>query len=230
MQEKGSKFYDEVLRKEYPDLYAERQKRRRKMIRNILIYEAIFIAVAISAVDYIKKSIAVSGDTDIIWKAVLLGIILLIVPPFCFKSTYSFIRPTWAGTITDIKYEMRYTQSAGNARMQPSGRIAGSVRLAGDKEFMEMKLLSNKGKKRKLAYRSHINSVLKQGDRIVKFRGFPYPAEEVEKEERYICVICGKVVKKDVTECPVCNHSIIDIHKATQPKDVWAEFNYADFE
>jgi len=229
MQEKNSKFYDEILKKEYPDLYAERKKKLIRMIRNILIYEAIFIAVAISAVDYIKNSIALTRETDIIWKAVVLGIILLIVPPFCFKSTYTFIRPTWAGTITDIKYEMRFTQPAGNARMQPSGRIAGSVRVGVSREFMEMKLLSDKGKKRKLAYRSHINSVLKQGDRIVKFRGFPYPAEEVEKEERYICVVCGKVVKKDVKECPACEFSIVNIHKATQPKNVWAEFEYPEF-
>ena len=229
MQEKNSKFYDSLLKKEYPDLYAMRKKNIIKMICNIVIYEAIFLAVAVSAVDYIKKSVALTGETDIIWKAVILGAILLIIPPLCFKSTYTMLRPTWAGTITDIKYEMRYTQSAGNARMMPSGRIAGSVRVGTANEFMEMKLETDSGKKRKLAYRSHINSVLKQGDRIVKFRGFQFPAEEVEKEERYICIVCGKVVKKDVNECPCCGHSIVNIHKATQPKDVWAEFNYSDF-
>lgn len=224
MKEKNSAFYDELLKTEYPDLYRARRQKVKKMIKNIVIYEICFLLVAYGAYDYIVRNLAMFNDYSIVWKGIVLGIIAAIVPPFCLRSTYELLGGTWAGTVTDIKYEMRYTQTAGSAKMQPNGRITGIGRLGNAHEFMKMRLVTDKGKKKKLAYRSHINSVLKKGDRIVKFRGFAYPAEEVEQEERYICIVCGNVVKKNVAECPKCNHSIVNLCQAQQPKDVWAQF------
>ena len=229
MAEKNSKFYEDLLKKEYPDLHRLRQQKTKKMIRNILIYEIIFLLVAYGAYDYIVRNLALFGDYSVVWKGIILGVIAAVVPPFCFKTTYELLGKTWAGTITNIKYEMRYPQPVGGARSQTTGRITSTAKLGNSQEFMKMKLVTDKGKKKTLAYHSHINSVLKDGDRIVKFRGFTFPAEEVENEERYICIVCGKVVKKDVTECPRCNHSIVNLHKAQQPKDIWAQFNYAEF-
>lgn len=229
MTEKNAKFYDQLLKKEYPDLYAVRQRKVRKMIRNIVLYEIAFILVAYEAYDYIVRNLAMFGDYSIVWKGIILGVLAAVVPPLCFRTTYELFGGTWAGTISSIKYEMRYQQPAGGAKMQPSGRISSTGRLGNGQEFMKMRLVTDNGKKKTLAYRSHINSVLKQGDRIVKFRGFAFPAEEVEKEERYICIVCGRVHKKGVKECPACNHSIVNLHEATQPKDAWAQFDYAEF-
>lgn len=225
MKEKNAKYYNDLLKNEYPDLYAAKQRKIKKMIKNIIIYEICFLLVAYGAYDYIVRNLSLFNDYSIVWKGIILGIIAAIVPPFCFRTTYELLGGTWAGTITKIKYEMRYPQPTGNAKMQANGRITSAGKLGGGQEFMKMKLETDKGRKKTLAYRSHINSVLKDGDRIVKFRGFAFPAEEVEKEERYICIVCGKVVKKDVKECPACNHSIVDLHKAQQPKDVWAQFD-----
>ena len=226
MTEKNAKFYDNILKNEYPDLYRARQKKTKRMIKNIVIYEICFLLVAYGAYDYIVRNLALFGDYSVVWKGIILGVIAAIVPPFCFKTTYELFGKTWAGTITKIKYEMRYTQATGGVR---ADKFTGGSKLGGAQEFMKMRLVTDKGKKKTLAYRSHINSVLKDGDRIVKFRGFPFPAEEVEKEERYICIVCGKVVKKEVKKCPRCEHSIINLHQAQQPKDVWAQFDYAEF-
>ena len=225
MKEKNAKFYDELLKSEYPDLYATKQRKIKKMIKNIVIYEILFLLVAYGAYDYIVRNLALFGDYSVVWKGIVLGVILLIVPPLCFKTTYELLVKTWAGTITKVKYEMRYTQAVGGAKMQSNGRLAGTGKLGDGQEFMKMKLLTDKGKKKTLAYRSHIESVLKEGDRVVKFRGFAYPAEEVEREERYICIVCGKVVRKNTCKCPQCEHSIVDLYKAQQPKNVWAEFD-----
>ena len=231
MKEKNAKFYDEILKNKYPDLYRTRQQKTKKMIKNIVIYEIFFLLVAYGAYDYIVRNLALFNDYSIVWKGIILGVIAAIVPPFCFRSTYELLGGTWAGTITKIKYEMRYTQAVGGANMRSAGSVglAGTGKLGGGQEYMKMRLVTDKGKKKTLAYRSHINSVLKDGDRIVKFRGFIFPAEEVEKEERYICIVCGKVVKKGVDECPGCNHSIINLYQAQQPKDIWAQFDYAEF-
>ena len=229
MKEKNSKFYDGLLKNEYPDLYQLRRQKIKKMIKNIVIYEICFLIVAYGAYDYIVRNLALFNDYSIVWKGIVLGIIAAVFPPFCFRSTYELLGGTWAGTITAIKYEMRYPQPAGGVRSQTTGRITSTAKLGNGQEFMKMRLVTDKGKKKTLAYRSHINSVLKDGDRIVKFRGFAFPAEEVESEERYICIVCGKVVKKDVKECPRCNHSIVDLHKAQQPKDAWAQFDHAEF-
>ena len=225
MKEKNAKFYDELLKKEYPDLYAIKQRKVKRMIRNIVIYEIFFLLVAYGAYDYIVRNLAMFNDYSVVWKGIILGVILLFVPPLCFKTTYELLGGTWAGTITKIKYEMRYTQASGGVR---AGRPS-VAKLGNSQEYMKMRLLTDKGKKKTLAYRSHIESVLKEGDRVVKFRGFAYPAEEVEREERYICIVCGRVVKKGTAECPRCNHSIVDVHKSTLPKDVWAQFDYAEF-
>jgi len=229
MQEKTAKFYDELLKSEYPDLYVLKRRKIGKMIKNIVIYEIFFLVVAYGAYDYILRNLAQFNDYSVVWKGIILGVILAFVPPLCFRSTYELFGSTWAGTIVKVKYEMRYSQPTGGAKSQTAGRITSTAKLGNAQEFLKMKLMSDKGKKKTLAYRSHIDSVLKEGDRIVKFRGFPYPAEEVEKEERYICIVCGKVVKKNTQECPRCNHSIVDLHKAQQPKDAWAQFDYAKF-
>jgi DNA-directed RNA polymerase subunit RPC12/RpoP len=225
MKEKNAKFYDDVLKNEYPDLWRARQLKVKKMIRNIVIYEIFALLVAYGAYDYIMRNLALFNDRSIIWKGIVFGVILAVIPPLWFKSTYELFGKTWAGTITKVKYEMRYTQASGGVR---AGRPS-VAKLGNSQEYMKMRLLTDNGKRRTLAYRSHINSVLKDGDRIVKFRGFAYPAEEVEKEERYICIVCGRVVKKGTAECPRCNHSIVDVHKSTLPKDVWAQFDYAEF-
>lgn len=224
MKEKNSRFYDELLKNEYPDLYKLKQQKVKKMIKNIVIYEIFFLLVAYGAYDYIVGNLAMFNDYSIVWKGIILGVIAAIVPPFCFRSTYELLGGTWAGTITKITYEIRYTQAVGSVR---ADRFTGGSKLGNAQEYMKMRLVTDKGKKKTLAYRSHINSVLKDGDRVVKFRGFTFPAEEVEKEEHYICIVCGKVVKKGVNECPKCGHSIINLHKAQQPKDAWAQFDYA---
>ena len=229
MKEKNAKFYDELLKREYPDLWRARQLKVKKMIRNIVIYEIFFLLVAYGAYDYIVRNLAMFGDYSVVWKGIILGVILFVVPPLCFKTTHELFGKTWAGKITNVKYEMRYSQTASGAKIHSSGRITSTGRIGNGQEFMKMKLLTDNGKKKTLAYRSHIESVLKEGDRVVKFRGFAYPAEEVEREERYICIVCGKVVRKNICNCPQCEHSIVDLYKAQQPKDVWAEFDNAEF-
>lgn len=226
MKEKNAKFYDELLKKEYPDLYAIKQRKVKRMIRNIVIYEIFFLLVAYGAYDYIVRNLAMFNDYSVVWKGIILGVILLFVPPLWFKSTYELFGKTWAGTIAKVKYEMRYTQAKDGVR---ADKFTGGSKFGGGQEFMKMKLLTDKGKKKTLAYRSHIESVLKEGDRVVKFRGFAYPAEEVEREERYICIVCGRVVKKNESKCPRCEYSIVDLYKAQQPKDAWAQFDYAEF-
>ena len=226
---KNAKFYDELLKNEYPDLYATKQRKIKKMIKNIVIYEILFLFVAYGAYDYIVRNLAMFGDYSVVWKGIVLGVILLIVPPLCFKTTYELFGKTWAGKITNVKYEMRYYQIASGAKIHSSGRITSTGRIGNGQEFMKMKLLTDKGKKKTLAYRSHIESVLKEGDRVVKFRGFAYPAEEVEKEERYICIVCGKVVSKKEVKCPRCEYSIVKLYEAQQPKDVWAQFDNVEF-
>ena len=220
MTDKNANFYEELLKKEYPDLCEYRKRKLGKMIKNIVIYEIVFALVAYGAYDYIARNVAFWGDTTIVWKGIIVGLILAVIPPFLFKTTAEMRGKTWVGEITSIKYELRYPQPTGSSR---------GINIRNAKEFMNMKVDIGKKKKKKLVCHSHINQALKNGDRIVKFRGFPFPAEEVEKEDRYICIVCGKVVKKDVKECPACHHSIIHLHEAAQPKDVWAQFDDNDF-
>ncbi len=221
MKEKNPRYYEELLKKEYPDVYNTRQKKVKKMIRNIVIYELFFALMAYGAYDYIVRNLELFNDYSIVWKGVILGVIAAVVPPLLFKTTLELITPTWAGVITNIKYEMRYPQ--------PTGVAYKGVNRSNPQEFMKMRIKTDKGQKKTLACRSHMNSALQKGDRIVKFRGFHFPVEETESEKHYICVVCGKIAKKDVKTCPACRHSIIDLHGAAQPKDIWAQFDYADF-
>jgi hypothetical protein len=113
------------------------------MIRNILIYEIIFLLVAYGAYDYIVRNLALFGDYSVVWKGIILGVIGAIVPPFCFKTTYELLGKTWAGTITNIKYEIRYPQPVGGARSQTTGRITSTAKLGNSQEFMKMKLVTD---------------------------------------------------------------------------------------
>ena len=221
MKEKTSQYYEELLKKEYPDICQARLEKIKKMVCNIVVYEVLFALVAYGAYDYIVRNLELFNDYSIVWKGIILGIAAAIIPPLLFKTTLELITPTWAGVITNIKYEMRYPQ--------PTGVAYRGVNRSNPQEFMKMKIETDKSKKKTLAYRSHMNSALQKGDRIVKFRGFQFPVEETESEKHYICVVCGRIVKKDVKSCPTCQHSIIDLHGAAQPKDIWAQFDYADF-
>ena len=219
MTEKNAKYYEELLKKEYPALVEYRRQKSQKMIKNVVVYEIIFALVAYGAYDYIRRSLEFWGDTSIIWKGLIIGVALAVIPPLFFKSTAEMRGKTWAGTISAIKYELRYPQ--------PENSRSFNCRNA--QEYMKMTVDVGKKKPKKLAFRSHISQALKVGDRIVKFKGFPYPAEDAESEVRYICVVCGNVVKKEVGECPRCRLPIIKLHKAAQPKDVWAQFDDNDF-
>jgi hypothetical protein len=214
MTQKNAKFYEELLKKEYPQLIAHRNGKRRKMWRNVIFYEIAFAAVAYGAYDYIVRNLAFWGDVSIVWKGIIVGLILAIIPPFFFKTSIDMRGKTVVGDIESIKYEIRFPQT-GNTR---------ALNYKNGQEFMKMKVNVGKKKPLTISYRSHISQALKQGDRIVKFKGFPFPAEEVEKEERYICVVCGRVVKKDVKDCPACSLPIIHLYEAAQPKDIWAQF------
>lgn len=220
MTEKNAKFYEELLKKEYPELVEYRNRQFGKMVKNIVLYELFFAAVAYGAYDYIARNIAFWGDTSIIWKGIILGAILAILPPFFFKSTGTMTGKTWVGNIISIKYELRYPQPQGGER-------AFNIRNA--QEFMKMKVDTGKKRPKTISFRSHISQALKSGDRIVKFQGFPFPTEEVENEERYICIVCGKVVKKNVKECPACHYPIVHLHEAALPKDIWAQFDDNNF-
>ncbi len=221
MNVKNAKYYDELLKKEYPELYGLRQQKIAKMIRNIVIYEIFFALFAYGAYDYIQRSIALTKETDIIWKALIVGAVALVVPPLLFKSTLELIVPTWVGNIVSIKYEMRYPQ--------PTGVEYKGVNRSNPQEFMKIKVETEKGKKKTVAFRSHLNQALQKGDRIVKFRGFTYPTEVTEQEKLYVCIVCGKLAKKGEKECRACHRPIVDLHTAGQPKDVWAQFDYAEF-
>lgn len=216
MKPLNAKRYEELLKSEYPDLYALRKQRKRKMIRSILIYELLFALFSFGAYDYIIRSIEMNHDTDIILKAVIFGIAAMIIPPFLFKSTLDMLSPTWVGTIVSVKYEMRYPQS--------NDAFSRYINRSHPQEYMKMRIETDKKKKTTISLRSHMNSALQQGDRIVKFRGFVYPTEISEVEKLFVCIVCGKVVKKEVCKCPSCLHSIVDLHTASLPKDIWAEF------
>ena len=222
MKEKTPEYYDKLLEKEYPDIYGTKQKKIKKMIRNIAIYEIFFLLVAYGAYDYIARNIDLFSDYSIVYRGVIMGVILAVIPPLLFESTKVLIEKTWVGTIDSIKYEMRYPQT--------SGALTKSINRSHPKEFMKIKVDIGKNRKKTVAFRSHLNQALQKGDRIVKFRGFQFPVEDTESEKYYICIVCGKIVKKGVKHCPACEHSIVDLHQAVQPKDVWSEFDYAKFD
>jgi DNA-directed RNA polymerase subunit RPC12/RpoP len=222
MKEKTPLYYDRLLEKEYPDIYKTRQGKIKKMIRNIIIYELFFLLVAYGAYDYITRNIALFSDRSIVYRGLILGVIFAVIPPLLFESTGALLEKTWVGTIDSIKYEMRYPQT--------SGALSKSINRSHPKEFMKIKVDIGKKRKKTVAFHSHFNQALQKGDRIVKFRGFQFPVEDTESEKYYICIVCGKIVKKGVKQCPACEHSIVDLHKAALPKDVWAELNYAKFD
>ena len=221
MNEKNGKYYDALLKREYPRLYEAKQKKLRKMMRSICIYELFFAAVAYGAYDYIIRNLEIFDDYSIVWKGIIFGVIAAIIPPLLFKTTLELITPTWTGTITSIKYELRYPQ--------PTGVEYKGINRTNPQEFMKIKAETPKGKKKTLAFRSHLNQALQNGDTIVKFRGFTYPAEITEQEKHYVCIVCGRLAKKGAKECSACQSPIVDLHAAEQPKDVWAQFDYADF-
>ena len=68
MTEKNAKYYDEILKDQYPDLYRVRQQKIKKMIKNIVIYEIMFLIFACAAYDYIVRNLAFWGDYTIVWK------------------------------------------------------------------------------------------------------------------------------------------------------------------
>ena len=220
MTEKNAKYYDEILKDQYPDLYRVRQQKIKKMIKNIVIYEIMFLIFACAAYDYIVRNLAFWGDYTIVWKGIILGVIAAIVPPLCFPLTCELLPKTLFGTVINVKFEMRYPQSAG---------INRGINRSNAQEYVKIKIENDKKRKKMLAYRSHVSAVFGEGDRIVKFRGLAYPVKESENNECLICAVCGKIVKKEVEKCPNCCHSIINLHQAKQPKDVWAQFDYAEF-
>ena len=173
------------------DLISLVASNRRRFIRKWILLTAVFL---IPAVAFFSPAADLYG----IPVAILLFLGLLLCPFFISGGWDMVTDQAFTGTVESMKFSVRIdmTGVTGNVTVKSAGSRKRVVRSHsnGQVNYCTLHVVTDEGSCKTLTLRLPGDTEdfpLKAGDRIVKYRGLPFPA--VVGCKTPFCVVCGQV-------------------------------------
>lgn len=168
-----------------PGIFRYRRKRLIKLLAKIVAFDLIFILFAIKGY-----------EIDPV-KSVIFSVVCAIILPILIFSPYKYLKPSYAGKITDMKYVVR--------RIFPKGIFYPGARAV-ITPFIIYSITDEKGNKHRIALKQDYECVYQIGDIVLMILGLDYPICYT-KRNHAVCVKCGAlfVPNGDSCEALFCN-------------------------
>ena len=189
------------------DLISLVASNRRRFIRKWILLTAVFL---IPAVAFFSPAADLYG----IPVAILLLLGLLLCPFFISGGWDMVTDQAFTGTVESMKFSVRIdmTGVTGNVTVKSAGSRKRVVRSHsnGQVNYCTLHVVTDEGSCKTLTLRLPGDTEdfpLKAGDRIVKYRGLPFPA--VIGCKTPFCVVCGRVDDDGKGTCRRCDSSLI---------------------
>ena len=180
---------------------------RRRFIRKWILLTAVFL---IPAVAFFSPAADLYG----IPVAILLFLGLLLCPFFISGGWDMVTDQAFTGTVESMKFSVRIdmTGVTGNLTVKSTGGRKRVIRSHnnGQVNYCTLHVITDEGSRKTLTLRLPGDTEdfpLKVGDRIVKYRGLPFPA--VVGCKTPFCVVCGRVDDDGKGTCRTCDSSLI---------------------
>ena len=191
---------------ENSDLIALVEKNRRRFLTKWLVLTAVFL---VPAVAFFRPAANLYG----IPVAILLLLGFVIFPFFACGGWDRITDQGFCGTVEKLDFSVR-VEMHGNTGNVTVKNTAGHKRLvragAGQANYCKVSVLTDEGDFKTLTLRLPGDSEsfpLREGDRIVKYRGLPFPA--VVGCKTPLCAACGFLDDDGKGECRCCGSSLI---------------------
>lgn len=192
---------------ENPDLITLVAKNRRRFITKWLILTAVFL---IPAVAFFKPAANLYG----IPVAILLLLGFVIFPFFACGGWDLLTDKGYTGTVESMDFSVRINMrgSTINVTVKSAGNRKRLVRAAngGQANYCTLHITTDEGDFKTLTLclpGDTENFPLKVGDRVIKYRGLPFPA--IVGCKTPFCVVCGRVDDDGKGTCRTCDSSLI---------------------
>ena len=189
------------------DLISLVASNRRRFIRKWILLTAVFL---IPAVAFFSPAADLYG----IPVAILLLLGLLLCPFFISGGWDMVTDQAFTGTVESMKFSVRIdmTGVTGNVTVKSTGSRKRVIRSHnnGQVNYCTLHVVTDEGSCKTLTLRLPGDTEdfpLKVGDRIVKYRGLPFPA--VIGCKTPFCVVCGRVDDDGKGTCRTCDSSLI---------------------
>ena len=189
------------------DLISLVASNRRRFIRKWILLTAVFL---IPAVAFFSPAADLYG----IPVAILLLLGLLLCPFFISGGWDVITDQAFTGTVESMKFSVRIdmTGVTGNVTVKSAGSRKRVVRSHsnGQVNYCTLHVVTDEGNCKTLTLRLPGDTEdfpLKVGDRVVKYRGLPFPA--VVGCKTPFCVVCGRVDDDGKGTCRTCDSSLI---------------------
>ena len=189
------------------DLISLVASNRRRFIRKWILLTAVFL---IPAVAFFSPAADLYG----IPVAILLFLGLLLCPFFISGGWDMVTDQAFTGTVESMKFSVRIdmTGVTGNLTVKSTGGRKRVIRSHnnGQVNYCTLHVITDEGSRKTLTLRLPGDTEdfpLKVGDRIVKYRGLPFPA--VVGCKTPFCVVCGRVDDDGKGTCRTCDSSLI---------------------
>ena len=180
---------------------------RRRFIRKWILLTAVFLIPA-------AAFFAPAADLYGIPVAILLFLGLLLCPFFISGGWDMVTDQAFTGTVESMKFSVRIdmTGVTGNVTVKSTGSRKRVIRSHnnGQVNYCTLHVITDEGSFKTLTLRLPGDTEdfpLMVGDRIVKYRGLPFPA--VVGCKTPFCVVCGRVDDDGKGTCRTCDSSLI---------------------
>ena len=186
---------------------------RRRFIRKWLILTAVFL---VPAVAFFQPAAGLYG----VPVAILLLLGFVIFPFFACGGWDVIADQAFTGKVESMKFSVRIDMIGvtGNVTVKSAGSRKRLVRAnsGGQVNYCTLHVTTDGGSFKALTLRLPGDTEdfpLKVGDRIVKYRGLPFPA--VVGCKTPFCVVCGRVDDDGKGTCRTCDSSLIVLSEET---------------
>ena len=194
-----------IIPAENADLAALVKERDRRFLLKWLITTAV---LAVPTVAFFKPAANLYG----IPVAVLLALGFAVLPFILFGGIEWVTDRGFSGTVEDMDFSVRMEvhDTMGVGTVKGTGRRSRLRHSAGQANYCKLLICTDGGAVKTLTVRLPGDSEsfpLSKGDRVVKYRGLPFPA--IVGCRTPLCAACGNPDDDGKGECRCCGHSLI---------------------
>lgn len=196
-----------IIPPENADLIALVQKRDRHFLTQWLVSTAVTTILAIACFGLAMRSYG-------LLVAILLALVLVVLPFLLCGGIEWVTDRGFTGKVESMKFSVRIdmTGVTGNLTVKSTGGRKRVIRSHnnGQVNYCTLHVITDEGSCKTLTLRLPGDTEdfpLKVGDRIVKYRGLPFPA--VVGCKTPFCVVCGRVDDDGKGTCRTCDSSLI---------------------
>ena len=196
-----------VIPNEYPDLQAFVRDWEVKFWRT---YVLTVLALAVLVGGFLPYLATAR------WHWLLGGVLFLVlaVIAFLWMGGYRHVAdPSFEGVVESLECTVGLELDNATVRMYNRTCPTCRFRMVGQYQVNRCKMKVRTDDGETVTYRVHYWSFtpeipLREGDRVVKYRGLPYPVKPQAKNE--LCAACGQINEGDLDgTCSVCGHRLI---------------------